>query len=211
MEWNLTDKDKKRLRILEMFAKNDDDKSVIRKMESNKTLSMKDITEIRSALPQDAPLFIFLTKLTIRSEDVSYRASEEFRAKTESLRRQQENLAYKRIIRSVDASQKYGKVDYMVDFGAELKVVNRQLISVINVVITVAGAFFFGFSGVQYTYPQLRLDIATRFIIGLIPATVVFLADLYFIVKNMDHDDSSSKGSLPNVFNFKEMSSKKDD
>ncbi|KAE9419528.1 hypothetical protein Angca_006604, partial [Angiostrongylus cantonensis] len=144
-------------------------------------------------LPPDAPLFLFLTRLTVHCENVTYKASEEFRAKTESLRRTQENLAYKRIVRSVDASQKYGKVDHLENFGAELRIVNRQLISVVNVVITVAGAFFFGFSGVQYAYPQLHLDIATRFIIGLVPATVVFFADLYFILKTMDQDDSSNK------------------
>uniref|UniRef100_A0A0K0DF69 Transmembrane protein 199 n=1 Tax=Angiostrongylus cantonensis TaxID=6313 RepID=A0A0K0DF69_ANGCA len=162
MEWNFKDEDRRRLKGLETFAA-DSDKNVLRKLETKKRLSMKDVIDIK------------------------------------------ENLAYKRIVRSVDASQKYGKVDHLENFGAELRIVNRQLISVVNVVITVAGAFFFGFSGVQYAYPQLHLDIATRFIIGLVPATVVFFADLYFILKTMDQDDSSNKCPLPNVLNFKEL------
>ncbi|KAK5981974.1 WD domain G-beta repeat protein, partial [Trichostrongylus colubriformis] len=44
-------------------------------------------------------------------------------AKTEALRRKMENIAYKRIVESVDASQKYGKVDHMENFGAELRCV----------------------------------------------------------------------------------------
>ncbi|KJH50684.1 hypothetical protein DICVIV_03124 [Dictyocaulus viviparus] len=89
-------------------------------------------------------------------------------------------------------------------------IVNRQLISVINVIITVGGAFFFGFSGVQYAYPQLHLDIATRFVIGLVPATIVFFADLYFLIKNMNQDDMCGNCSLPNVLDFKEMAKKID-
>ncbi|KIH65145.1 hypothetical protein ANCDUO_04536 [Ancylostoma duodenale] len=133
------------------------------------------------------------------------------RAKTEQLRKQQENMAYKKIVQSVDASQKYGKVNLVENFGAELKVVNRQLISIFNVVITVVGAFFFGFSGVQFAYPHLHLDIATRFIIGLVPATIVFFADLYFVIKNMDYDDSVDPcPSNAGVLSFKEMSKKND-
>ncbi|KAK6060113.1 WD domain, G-beta repeat protein [Cooperia oncophora] len=88
-----------------------------------------------------------------------------FESQTEALRRKQENMEYKKIIQSVDASQKYGKIDHMENFGAELRAVNRQLINIINIVITVVGAFFFGFSGVQFAYPHLHLDISTRFII----------------------------------------------
>lgn len=45
-----------------------------------------------------------------------------FRAKTERLRKQQENMVYKKIVQSVDASQKYGKINLVENFGAELKV-----------------------------------------------------------------------------------------
>nr|CDJ95319.1 Hypothetical protein CBG02376 [Haemonchus contortus] len=169
-------------------------------------LSLEDIAAIKEVLPKDAPLFLFLNNLTVHHENVVYKASDEFRAKTEMLRRKQENMAYKRIVQSVDASQKYGKIDHMENFGAELRAVNRQLINIINIVITVVGAFFFGFSGVQFAYPHLHLDIATRFIIGLIPATIVFFADLYFVIKTMDRDDT--KDCPPGVLSFKEMAKK---
>ena len=45
-----------------------------------------------------------------------------FSAKTEELRKRQENMAYKKIVQSVDPNQKYGKVNLVENFGAELKV-----------------------------------------------------------------------------------------
>ncbi|RCN29465.1 hypothetical protein ANCCAN_24780 [Ancylostoma caninum] len=210
MEWIVTGDDRKRLKALEEFAE-ERGKEVLRKVGAKKYLNMEDIKAVKEALPADAPVFVFYNKLTPYREDTTYKASPEFRAKTEQLRKQQENMAYKKIVQSVDASQKYGKVNLVENFGAELKVVNRQLISIFNVVITVVGAFFFGFSGVQFAYPHLHLDLATRFMIGLVPATIVFFADLYFVIKNMDHDDSVDPcPSTAGVLNFKEMSKKND-
>lgn len=68
-------------------------------------------------------------------------------------------------------------------FGAEYREMNRQLIVLINTLLTVAGAFAFGYFGVQLAYPAASFDIAPRLIIGLILGTIVFFADLYFIVK----------------------------
>ncbi|KAK5972232.1 Transmembrane protein [Trichostrongylus colubriformis] len=205
MEWIVTEADRKRLRSLEEFA-SEPNKEVLRKIGAKEKLSIEDVLTVKNALPQDAPLFLFLNNLTVHQENTIYKASPEFRAKTEALRRKMENIAYKRIVESVDASQKYGKVDHMENFGAELRAVNRQLINIINIVITVVGAFFFGFSGVQFAYPHLHLDIATRFVIGLVPATIVFFADLYFVLKNMGEDDSKINPS--GVLDFKEMAEK---
>ncbi|KAK6027204.1 WD domain, G-beta repeat protein [Ostertagia ostertagi] len=195
MEWNVTEVDRKRLQSLEDFA-SEDDKKVLRRIGAKKRISFEDIVAIKKALPQDAPLFLFLNNLTIHHEDVVYKASAEFRAKTEALRRKQENMAYKKIVQSVDASQKYGKVDHMENFGAELRAVNRQLINIINIMLTVVCAFFFGFTGVQFAYPHLHLDIATRFIIGLIPATIVFFADLYFAMVSAPRNVRPSSARL---------------
>lgn len=52
--------------------------------------------------------------------------------------------------------------------------------------ITVGGAFVFGFYGISFAYPALRLDLASRMIIGMVCATIVFFADLYFIAKTME-------------------------
>lgn len=44
----------------------------------------------------------------------------------------------------------------------------------------------FGISGIGYAYPDLHMDVTLRIALGLAIATVVFFADLYFIVKGMD-------------------------
>jgi len=63
---------------------------------------------------------------------------------------------------------------------------NRELTAVINTLITVGGAFTFGFYGIQLAYPSWSADVATKVLVGLVLATLVFFADLYFLVKNMD-------------------------
>jgi hypothetical protein len=52
----------------------------------------------------------------------------------------------------------------------------------------IGGAFAFGFWGIHFAYPHLRLDIAERMLLGLVFGTIVFFADLYFLVKGMDQD-----------------------
>lgn len=56
--------------------------------------------------------------------------------------------------------------------------------------LTVAGAFVFGYYGINFAYPALRLDEGTKMVLGLVFATIVFLADLYFIAKTMDTDQA---------------------
>jgi len=111
-----------------------------------------------------------------------------YRARLQKLRDDQENREYMEMTKSIDPQRKYGKVDHMEDFGKEMRDVNRQAIAVLNTLITVGGAFAFGFFGISLAYPHLDLDIATRMLMGLVLGTIVFFADLYFIIKNMDGD-----------------------
>jgi hypothetical protein len=67
-----------------------------------------------------------------------------------------------------------------------MKEVNRQLIAIVNALITVAGAFAFGYYGINLAYPSLNLNFETRLIMGMCAGTIVFFADMYFIIKSMD-------------------------
>uniref|UniRef100_A0A915D3N2 Transmembrane protein 199 n=1 Tax=Ditylenchus dipsaci TaxID=166011 RepID=A0A915D3N2_9BILA len=115
-----------------------------------------------------------------------------YQARLQQLRNEQEDREYNEMTKSIDAHRRYGKVDHMESFGKEMRDVNRQMIAVVNTLITVGGAFAFGFFGLDLAYPHLQLDIATRMLIGLVLGTLVFFADLYFIIKNMDIDSSSA-------------------
>ncbi|EGT56408.1 hypothetical protein CAEBREN_17778 [Caenorhabditis brenneri] len=217
-QWNVSKEDKDLLRGLVAGSKEKITPEITKSCKEfykKDVVSYKDLVNIKTKLPDDVPVFVFFDRLTLRHEDHTYKASEEFRKKTEELRIQQEQDSYKKLIRDIDPAQKYGKTDHMENFGSEMRAVNRQMISVINVVITVVGAFFFGFSGVTYAYPHLKLDLPTRFIIGLVPATIVFFCDLYFVVKGMDMDEHAEnqppKETSAAPFSFKNMEAKKND
>uniref|UniRef100_A0A8R1HNQ2 Transmembrane protein 199 n=1 Tax=Caenorhabditis japonica TaxID=281687 RepID=A0A8R1HNQ2_CAEJA len=216
-EWDVSEENKNLLR--DLIAKSACDLStenqkVVKDFTKKDVITYKDLVNIKEKLPEDVPVFVFFDRLTLRHEDHTYKASAAFRKKTEELKVQQEQDSYKRLIRDVDPAQKYGRTDHMENFGVEMRTVNRQMMSVVNVVITVVGAFFFGFSGVTYAYPHLKLDLATRFIIGLVPATIVFFCDLYFVVKGMDFDEhveNLKEGPSAATFSFKNMEDKKND
>uniref|UniRef100_A0A914EAU2 Uncharacterized protein n=1 Tax=Acrobeloides nanus TaxID=290746 RepID=A0A914EAU2_9BILA len=79
----------------------------------------------------------------------------------------------------------------------EIRAANRQMTAIFNTILTVGGAFVFGFFGIEYAAPRYKLDIALRMLIGLVLATVVFFADLYFIIKNMDMDEKPKNTGQP--------------
>lgn len=68
-------------------------------------------------------------------------------------------------------------------FSSDIKVVNRQLTVVLNMILTVVGAFVFGFVGLGIVNPGLEMPV--RMIVGTTLATLVFFADLYFVVKTV--------------------------
>ncbi|VDK49044.1 unnamed protein product [Anisakis simplex] len=67
-----------------------------------------------------------------------------------------------------------------------MRVANRQAIVVFNTLITVGGAFAFGFFGMGYAVPSLQTELLFRLSVGVLLALIVFFADLYFIIKGMD-------------------------
>uniref|UniRef100_A0A0N5BPN7 DUF2335 domain-containing protein n=1 Tax=Strongyloides papillosus TaxID=174720 RepID=A0A0N5BPN7_STREA len=169
---------------VEELLKNENNKEVEMFLKQNE-YTLSDIKKLKDSLPNDFPFFKVLDKITFCKPKVHV-ASEEFKKLTEKLKIERDNRAYKEMTKEVDASQRFGKVDLMSDFGKELKEVNRQGIAIFNTLITVGGSFAFGFYGITFMYPGLNLSFEARLIIGLFIATIVFFADLYFIIKGMD-------------------------
>ncbi|CAI2325589.1 unnamed protein product [Caenorhabditis sp. 36 PRJEB53466] len=223
-EWNVSKADKDLFRDLIAASKDEiasGSAKAIKEFQQKDCVTYKDLVNIKEKLPADMPVFVFFDRLTLRHEDHTYKASAAFRKRTEELRVQQEQDAYKRLIRDVDPAQKYGRTELMEDFGRQMRSSRRLETSLINVLITVVGTFFFGFSGVTYAYPHLKLDFATRILIGMVPATIVFFCDLYFFVKSMDMDETTAE-QVPSEgtrtapapgsnFSFKNMEDKKND
>ncbi|KAI6183250.1 ATPase, vacuolar ER assembly factor, Vma12 family-containing protein [Aphelenchoides bicaudatus] len=190
-------------------------KKIIDKGEINRA----DIDKIYDLLPKDANFYEFAQQLRLKPR--SYEGpipTPEFLALTQKLRQEQDKQEYKQMVSSVDSTQNYGNVNYMADFGKDMKEANRQTIAIVNSLITVAGAFVFGFYGINFAYPSLNLNIETRLAIGMTAALIVFFADLYFIVKSMDAPTQQQKNSNEQTYalNTKEIAKaaitpKKDD
>ncbi|XP_053375040.1 transmembrane protein 199-like [Mercenaria mercenaria] len=102
----------------------------------------------------------------------------ELEARCQKLRAQLENKKYEEMVKNIDRS----KTDYY-SAGRDVKEMNRQLVSVFNFIVTVGGAFAFGYKATQYTFSGYSNVFALQLMAGLTLATVVFFADLYFLLK----------------------------
>ncbi|ESO87923.1 hypothetical protein LOTGIDRAFT_98317, partial [Lottia gigantea] len=100
----------------------------------------------------------------------------ELQARIDKLKLQQANKEYKEMTKNVDLTQKY----HADKFGDDIKALNRHLIAVFNFIVTVGGAFAFGYKSVEYSVGS---SLPLQMMSGLIFATVVFFADLYFLIK----------------------------
>ncbi|XP_022338043.2 vacuolar ATPase assembly protein VMA12-like [Crassostrea virginica] len=104
----------------------------------------------------------------------------ELEARIQRLKAEQENREYRNMVRTVDREQK----EEINRFGAEVKAMNSHIWSAINFAVTVVGAFAFGYKATEYTFTGSNSFVA-QIVAGLIFATVVFFADLYFMIKQI--------------------------
>ncbi|GMT36150.1 hypothetical protein PFISCL1PPCAC_27447, partial [Pristionchus fissidentatus] len=185
-EYVLEKEDKERLKTVagKLSEKN---KGKVEDLCKKDRVTIEDIDDLGREEIDTLPLFAFFStlKLAPRKEE-EYHASAAFKEKTRLLKIRMDNLEYKRIVKDVDRSQNFGKDNLMEGFGKEMKEANKQVMSIFNVVLTVVCGFFFGFSGVTYLYPHMEIELPIRFAIGLVFATIIFFADLYFVLKGMD-------------------------
>ncbi|KAM3728627.1 Transmembrane protein [Dirofilaria immitis] len=145
-----------------------------------------EMMSILKPLSNKFPIYKFIERIKPYVPVIEKKVNAEYEARLARLRREQENRKYREMTRSVDPNQIYGRENLLHGFGEEMKAMNRQLMVILNTLLTVAGGFSFGYFGIAFAYPDLQLDVAFRLALGLIIATVVFFADLYFIVKGMD-------------------------
>uniref|UniRef100_A0A914QJE6 Uncharacterized protein n=1 Tax=Panagrolaimus davidi TaxID=227884 RepID=A0A914QJE6_9BILA len=110
---------------------------------------------------------------------ISVEAKKELEERKIKLLEAQERKAYMEMTKNV-ASDKHKKED---EYGQIWKEMNRQGTAVFNTLITVGGAFTFAYYGAPMMVPSL--DYTGSVICGLFLATIVFIADLYFIMKDM--------------------------
>ena len=78
----------------------------------------------------------------------------------------------------------------------EVRCMKRQILMVVNFVIVVVGSFFFGYF-LSDMFGHSQATSVQRIICGFSLALIVFFADLYFLVKNVDSCDSNQVPAEP--------------
>lgn len=128
-----------------------------------------------------------ISEKELHDPEAKRKRNPELYSRLERLRAEQESREYSRMTSNVDAAIVHRKAKGMAsgEFGAELRAVNKHLITLLNMVLTVAGAFAFGYKGLEIVGGGL-FDLTARLIIGCVLGTVVFFADLYFFLKTME-------------------------
>uniref|UniRef100_A0A1I8A4L0 Endoplasmic reticulum-based factor for assembly of v-atpase n=1 Tax=Steinernema glaseri TaxID=37863 RepID=A0A1I8A4L0_9BILA len=169
-----------------------------------KEICQKDLENCKRCLSSNFPFFMIAERLEVYKPPVEKKDNPEYRRRLDRLRVEQQEREYKLMTKMIDPGQKYGRDTIMENFGQELRSANRHLIAVFNTLLTVGGAFAFGFFGIDIAYPHLNLDMTRRMIIGLVLGIIVFFADLYFIVKGMGDDiESKTTAETTTVLDFK--------
>ncbi|KAI1714523.1 endoplasmic reticulum-based factor for assembly of v-ATPase domain-containing protein [Ditylenchus destructor] len=164
------------------FALNSNEEITVKNALKLQQLSCDQVEALYKCLPPNIEFYKFVDSLVPLSPEEIRRLSPSssaeqgenekkkaaYRARIQKLRTQQENKEYMEMTKSIDPNRKYGHTNLMENFGQEMREVNRQVIAVVNTVITVGGAFAFGFFGVTYTHQHMHLDIATRILIVIL-------------------------------------------
>jgi len=94
---------------------------------------------------------------------------------------------YQRMTKNVNFTSRFKPED---SIGYQMKQMNSGLIGVIQLVISLAAAFLFGYMGIE-VFVGYTFDLAVRLLLGIMCALIVGAAELYFLAINLAVADSS--------------------
>ncbi|KAF5287244.1 hypothetical protein FQR65_LT12288 [Abscondita terminalis] len=126
-------------------------------------------------------LLLGSTILLPKNEEIP--RNEELEARCRLLKVQQENREYKAITKNVDNVRKPHPEDTI---SYQIKQINKQLIAVLQFIISVLAGFLFGFQGIQLMLGTL--DFGFRLLLGVICSLIIALAELYFLAKTLNEE-----------------------
>jgi len=106
----------------------------------------------------------------------------ELEARCQRLRLDQQEKAYQEMVTNVSGSTLSTTADLASEFSKAAQSTSSALIVVANIFLTVVAAFFFGFFASKYVMPAPNLAAET--LVGVVMATVVAAADLYFLIRS---------------------------
>ena len=131
--------------------------------------------------PKDESDFIELHELVkssrVFTENIPEpKRSTELIARLAKLKAEQEQKEYNRMVANV----KKKRVTIGDDFGAVVRTTKQQIMTVINFIISIVAAFAFGYVSSQYAFSN---DFGLRLIFSIVVASVVALAELFFMAR----------------------------
>uniref|UniRef100_A0A8D8QM06 Transmembrane protein 199 n=1 Tax=Cacopsylla melanoneura TaxID=428564 RepID=A0A8D8QM06_9HEMI len=107
----------------------------------------------------------------------------ELEARIQRLKVQQMEREYRSMTKNVDSV----RVNHPEDtISYQMKQINRQLIAVVQFIVSVGAGFTFGFIGVELIVGDL--DFGFRLLLGVICALIIALAEIYFLAKKLADD-----------------------
>lgn len=68
-----------------------------------------------------------------------------------------------------------------------VKQINKQLIAVLQFVISTAAGFLFGYLGIELML-STTFDMGFKLLLGIICALIIALAEIYFLAKKLSED-----------------------
>ncbi|KAL3320816.1 hypothetical protein Ciccas_000501 [Cichlidogyrus casuarinus] len=152
-------------------------------------LSVHEFSKANSLINQPPPIWKLLHSAKIvYPKEVEPVRNPEVEKRVKALKQKFANLEYQRMTSNLVPLG--NSPDCSVGlFGNEIKCMNRQFMMVLNFILIVGGAFTFGFYAASiFGFDDVKTS--TRLITGFALALVVFFADLYFLLKNVEQAES---------------------
>lgn len=160
------------------------EKEILNNHDDDARLTVSDLRWLKYNIDLEFPLHELLTKWGIEiPEPPVIPRNPELEARVQRLRVEQEERDYRSMTKNVDSVRIKHPDD---SIGYQLKMMNRQLIAVLQFIISVGAGFAFGFIGVQYMVGEL--DFGFRLLLGVICALIIALAEMYFLAKQLAED-----------------------
>ncbi|KAK6619675.1 hypothetical protein RUM43_012432 [Polyplax serrata] len=102
----------------------------------------------------------------------------------EKLKKEQEDREYKAMTKNVETSKKHYPED---SISYQMNMMNRHLIAVGQLLVSIGAGFAFGFLGLELIVGNLQFSM--RLILGIVCALIIGLAEFYFLAKNLNEEE----------------------
>ncbi|EEB20463.1 conserved hypothetical protein [Pediculus humanus corporis] len=106
----------------------------------------------------------------------------------EKLKKEQEEREYKAMTQNVNLDKKHFPEDSV---SYQMNMMNRHLIAVGQLLVSVGAGFAFGFLGVELIVGNLNFGI--RLLLGIACALIIAVAEFYFLAKHLNEEDKKEK------------------